>query len=102
MGINKNATQIMAEIVSNKKVGAYNHIVFAVGDIATHAKPGNFVAIAVGGPNSAMVLRRAFAIYRTFDKGSNGGLLEIVVAPHGAGSIWLTNQLPGFKVDLIA
>jgi dihydroorotate dehydrogenase electron transfer subunit len=102
MGINKNATQIMAEIVSNKKVGAYNHIVFAVGDIATHAKPGNFVAIAVGGANSAMVLRRAFAIYRTFDKGSNGGLLEIVVAPHGAGSIWLTNQLPGFKVDLIA
>jgi dihydroorotate dehydrogenase electron transfer subunit len=49
-----------------------------------------------------MVLRRAFAIYRTFDKGSNGGLLEIVVAPHGAGSTWLTNQLPGFKVDLIA
>jgi dihydroorotate dehydrogenase electron transfer subunit len=101
MGINKNATQMMAEIVSNKRVGAYNHIVFAVGDIASHAKPGNFVAIAVGGPNSAMVLRRAFAIYRTFDKGSNGGLLEIVVAPHGAGSTWLTNQLPGFKVDLI-
>lgn len=102
MGINKNATQMMAEIVSNKRVGAYNHMVFAVGDIASHAKPGNFVAIAVGGPNSAMVLRRAFAIYRTFDKGSNGGLLEIVVAPHGAGSTWLTNQLPGFKVDLIA
>ena len=102
MGINKNATQMMAEIVSNKRVGAYNHIVFAVGDIASHAKPGNFVAIAVGGPNSAMVLRRAFAIYRTFDKGSNGGLLEIVVAPHGAGSTWLTDQLPGFKVDLIA
>ena len=102
MGINKKATQMMAEIVSNKRVGAYNHIVFAVGDIASHAKPGNFVAIAVGGPNSAMVLRRAFAIYRTFDKGSNGGLLEIVVAPHGAGSTWLTHQLPGFKVDLIA
>ena len=102
MGINKNAVQVMAEIVSNKKVGAYNHIVFSVGDIANHAKPGNFVAIAVGGANSAMVLRRAFAIYRTFDKGNSGGLLEIVVAPHGAGSTWLTNQAPGFKVDLIA
>ncbi len=102
IGINKNATQIMAEIVSNKKVGAYNHIVFAVGDIASRSKPGNFVAIAVGGSNSAMVLRRAFAIYRTFDKGSSGGLLEIVVAPHGEGSTWLTNQLPGYKVDLIA
>ncbi len=100
--INKDARQLMAEIVSNKKVGAYHHIVFSVGDLANFARPGNFVAISVGGSNSAMVLRRAFAIYRTFDRGSSGGLLEIVVAPHGAGSVWLTNQLPGFKVDLIA
>ncbi len=101
-GINKSATQIWAEIVSNKKVGAYHHIVFSVGEIASSAKPGNFVAIAVGGESSSMVLRRAFAIYRTFDRGASGGLLEIVVAPHGAGSTWLTNQNAGFKVDLIA
>lgn len=101
-GINKNASQIIAEIVSNKKVGAYHHIVFAVGELAKFAKPGNFVAIAVGGESSSMVLRRAFAIYRSFDRGTNGGLLEIVVAPHGAGSTWLTNQSVGFKVDLIA
>ena len=100
--INKNATQVMAEIISNKKVGAYNHIVFSVGDIAGNSKPGNFVAIAVGGESSSMVLRRAFAIYRTIDRGNSGGLLEIVVAAHGAGSTWLTNQNPGFKVDLIA
>lgn len=102
MGMNKNASQVSAEIVSNKKVGAYHHIVFAVGELAKFAKPGNFVAIAVGGENSSMVLRRAFAIYRAFDRGANGGLLEIVVAPHGAGSTWLTNQSAGFKVDLIA
>lgn len=93
---------MMAEIVSNKKVGAYNHMGFSVGEIANSCKPGNFVAIAVGGENSQLVLRRAFAIYRTFDRGSSGGLLEIVVAPHGAGSIWLTNQVPGTKIDLIA
>ncbi len=101
-GINKSATQVWAEIISNKKVGAYHHIVFSVGEIASSAKPGNFVAIAVGGESSSMVLRRAFAIYRTFDRGASGGLLEIVVAPHGAGSTWLTNQNAGFKVDLIA
>ena len=84
--INKNAQQIAAEIISNKKVGAYHHIVFAVGDIASHVKPGNFVAISVGGENSSMVLRRAFAIYRTIDRGATGGALEIVVAPHGSGS----------------
>ena len=101
-GINKSATQVWAEIISNKKVGAYHHIVFSVGEIASSAKPGNFVAISVGGESSSMVLRRAFAIYRTFDRGASGGLLEIVVAPHGAGSTWLTNQNAGFKVDLIA
>jgi dihydroorotate dehydrogenase electron transfer subunit len=100
--INSNAKQMVAEIVSNKKVGAYNHMVFSVGEIANSCKPGNFVAIAVGGENSQLVLRRAFAIYRTFDRGPSGGLLEIVVAPHGAGSIWLTNQVPGTKIDLIA
>lgn len=102
MGINSNAKQVIAEIVSNKKVGAYHHIVFAVGDIANSAKPGNFVAISVGGDSSQLVLRRAFAIYRTIDRGGNGGLLEIVVAPHGAGSTWLANQQPGMKIDLIA
>ena len=102
MGINSNAKQVIAEIVSNKKVGAYHHMVFAVGDIANAAKPGNFVAISVGGDSSQLVLRRAFAIYRTFDRGASGGLLEIVVAPHGAGSTWLANQQPGMKIDLIA
>ena len=102
MGINSNAKQVIAEIVSNKKVGAYHHMVFAVGEIATAAKPGNFVAISVGGESSQLVLRRAFAIYRTFDRGASGGLLEIVVAPHGAGSTWLANQQPGVKIDLIA
>jgi len=102
MGINSNAKQVFAEVVSNKKVGAYHHMVFAVGELANSAKPGNFVAISVGGENSQLVLRRAFAIYRTFDRGSSGGLLEIVVAPHGAGSTWLVNQQAGAKVDLIA
>jgi dihydroorotate dehydrogenase electron transfer subunit len=102
MGINSNAKQVLGEVVSNKKVGAYHHMVLAVGELANSAKPGNFVAISVGGENSQLVLRRAFAIYRTFDRGSSGGLLEIVVAPHGAGSTWLANQQAGAKVDLIA
>lgn len=61
-GINKRAQQQDVEIISNKKVGAYHHIVFAVGDMASYAKPGNFVAISVGGSGSSMILRRAFAI----------------------------------------
>jgi dihydroorotate dehydrogenase electron transfer subunit len=90
-GINKRAQQQDVEIISNKKVGAYHHIVFAVGDMASYAKPGNFVAVSVGGSGSSMILRRAFAIYRASDRGQYGGTIELVVAPHGQGSRWLTS-----------
>jgi len=100
--INAKAQQISAELVSNKKVGSYHHMVFSVGDLAFQAKPGNFVAIAVGGPSSSMVLRRAFAIYRATESGPHGGLLELVVAPHGQGSKWLTGLAPHTSVDMVA
>jgi len=99
--INKNAAQIKSEVLSNKKVGPYHHMVFAVGEMAAHSKPGNFVAISVGGEQSALILRRAFAVYRAIDKGPMGGTIELVVAPHGQGSKWLCAQNVGEYVDLI-
>jgi len=46
--INKSAAQLLAPIVSNKKVGQYHQIIINVGDLANLCKPGNFVAINVG------------------------------------------------------
>lgn len=99
--INRNAIQMQAEVLSNKKVGPYHHMIFAVGDMAAHSKPGNFVAISVGGEQSSLILRRAFAIYRASDKGPMGGSIELVVAPHGQGSKWLCNQNVGAFVDMV-
>jgi len=99
--INQFATQMLAEVISNKTVGPYHHMVFAVGDMASHVKPGNFVAISVGGEQSSLVLRRAFAIYRALDKGPMGGSIELVVAPHGQGSRWLCQRAVGDLVDFI-
>jgi dihydroorotate dehydrogenase electron transfer subunit len=99
--INTRAAQINAELISNKRVGSYHHMVFSVGDIASQAKPGNFVAISVGGESSSMVLRRAFAIYRSTERGVNGGLVELVVAPHGQGSRWLTSLEAHDVVDMV-
>ena len=99
--MNARAAQINAELISNKRVGSYHHMVFSVGDIAAQAKPGNFVAIAVGGESSSMVLRRAFAIYRSTERGVNGGLVELVVAPHGQGSRWLTSLQAHDLVDMV-
>jgi dihydroorotate dehydrogenase electron transfer subunit len=102
MQINKSAKQLLAPIVSNKKVGQYHQIIINIGDTAAACKPGNFVAISVGGDSSRMVLRRAFAISRVSTSTTVGGTMELIVAPHGQGSKWLCAQGEGVVLDLIA
>lgn len=99
--INKSATQFIATIVSNKRVGQYHQIILQVGDIVSACKPGNFIAIRVGGDNSRMILRRAFAISRTAHTASFGGTIELIVAPHGSGSKWLCMQEEGAELDVV-
>ena len=99
--VHPRAVQAQAEVISNKKVGAYHHMIFAVDAMAANARPGNFVAISVGGESSSLVLRRAFAIYRSSDKGSAGGVIELVIAPHGQGSKWLASRTVHDTVDIV-
>jgi dihydroorotate dehydrogenase electron transfer subunit len=100
--INKNAQQILAPVVSNKRVGQYHQIILNIGDLASSCKPGNFVAINVGGDTSRMVLRRAFAISRVSTSSTFGGTMELIVAPHGQGSKWLCAQKEGDLIDIVA
>lgn len=100
--INKSATQITSTILSNKRVGAYHQILLAIGDLAALCRPGNFVAIAVGGDSSKMILRRAFAISRITHGNASGGAMELIVAPHGSGSRWLCAQPEGSEIDIVA
>jgi dihydroorotate dehydrogenase electron transfer subunit len=99
-GINRSAAQLLATIVGNKKVGQYHQILISVGELVSHCKPGNFVAISVGGPNSRMVLRRAFAISRTTTSPQYGGAIELIVAPFGSGSSWLCGLAEGEQIDI--
>ena len=100
--INKHAIQQVVTIVSNKRVGAYHQILLNVGDIVKNCRPGNFVAISVGGENSRMILRRAFAISRVSENSQYGGTMELIVAPHGSGSKWLCAQAEGTEIDIVA
>jgi dihydroorotate dehydrogenase electron transfer subunit len=95
--INKSATQLRATILSNRRVGVYHQIVLEVGELVKNIKPGNFIAISVGGETSKMVLRRAFAISRVNDRGT----IELIISPQGSGSKWLCSQLEGATVDVI-
>lgn len=99
--INKAAAQVTATVISNKRVGAYHQIILSVGEVVRHCRPGNFIAIQVGGDTSRMVLRRAFAISRTSESAQFGGTVELIVAPHGTGSKWLCAQGEGAEVDVV-
>jgi len=100
--VNKSSERLIATVVSNKRVGQYHQILLSVGQIVSNCKPGNFIAIKVGGENSKMILRRAFAISRVSTAGPYSGSMELIVAPFGQGSKWLCSQNEGADIDVIA
>ena len=100
--INRHSKHFEAELLSNKRVGQYHQLLINIHDLAQHARPGNFVAVAVGGDNSSLILRRAFAISRVSHRADYGGTMELIVAPLGAGSRWLCSQEEGAKLDIVA
>ena len=85
-----------ARVVARRPVGAYVELALDAPEIAGRAEPGQFVAFAVGGPTSGMLLRRSIALSGTPD-----GVLTVVVAAHGPGSTWLTERQPGDVVDVV-
>lgn len=87
-----------AEVVGAEPVGAYVRLVLAAPAVAAGARPGQFVALAVGGAGSAMLLRRSFSIA---DADSVAGTVEVVVAAAGPGSRWLTERRRGDRLDVV-
>jgi dihydroorotate dehydrogenase electron transfer subunit len=93
--------QIQAEVLSIRKVGAYNAMTVVAPGMAELTKPGHFLAVQVGGPESSMLLRRAFAIYDVKARGVYGGTVEFVFAVHGKGTAWLAGRRPQDKIDVV-
>lgn len=93
--------QEVGEIFRVQRVGDYLQYTVVAPGVAAGFKPGHFVAVAVGGENSAMVLRRAFALYGATPGGDFAGTVQFVVAEHGAGTRWLSRQRVGDRLDLV-
>ncbi|MGL5817113.1 MAG: dihydroorotate dehydrogenase electron transfer subunit [Phycicoccus sp.] len=93
--------QVTGELVATRRVGAYHHLSIAAPGVAELAVPGQFVALAVGGPTSATLLRRCFSIHRVDPFRTSGGTVEVVVAAHGPGTRWLVAQGPRDPVDVV-
>jgi len=88
--------QRVVEVLARRPVNAYMELSFAAPEIADRAEPGQFVAFAIGGDTSALLLRRSIAI-----AGADDGVVTVVVAPHGPGSTWLAGRQVGDPVDIV-
>ena len=93
--------QVAGELIATRRAGAYHHLTIVSPGVAELARPGQFVALAVGGATSANLLRRCFSIHRAKPSGTYGGTVDVVVAAHGAGTTWLTGLRPHDPVDVV-
>lgn len=93
--------QVKGEVLALKRVGAYHHLTLVAPGIAERTRPGHFVALAVGGPATGLILRRAFSVYQSRPTGVYGGTVDIVFAVHGAGTAWLAAQHPHTPIDVV-
>jgi dihydroorotate dehydrogenase electron transfer subunit len=89
------------EIFAVRRVGEYVEFTVVAPGVAAGFRPGHFVAVAVGGENSSMLLRRAFALYGATPSGTFAGTVQFVVAEHGAGTKWLVQRQTGESLDLV-
>lgn len=93
--------QEIGEIFAVQKVGEYYQFTVVAPQVATSFAPGQFVAIAVGGEQSSMLLRRAFALYGATPSGDFAGTIQFVVAEHGPGTRWLVRRRVGEHLDVV-
>ena len=95
------AIQVTGEVLGLRRSGEYHVLTLTAPGIAELTRPGHFVALAVGGAESSMLLRRAFSIYSVQSRGVYGGMLEIVFATHGKGTEWLAKLHRHDQVDIV-
>lgn len=93
--------QIVSEVLDNRRVGEYHVLSLTAPGIADTARPGHFVTLAMGGEESSMVLRRAFAIHQVTSRGVYGGTLDIAVSVQGRGTKWLADRRRHDTVNLV-
>src|ERR1700748_3928017 len=81
--------QVRGTVLTVRRVDAYVAMTVVAPAIATRFKPGQFIAIAVGGPESGMLARRTFSVHDV--RPDHGGTVEFVFSPGAPGSGWLAD-----------
>ena len=90
--------QVRGTVLTVRQVDAYHAITIVAPGIAARFKPGQFVAVAVGGQDTSLLLRRAFSIHDV--RPDHGGTVEFVFAVSGLGTRWLAERRARDVLDL--
>jgi dihydroorotate dehydrogenase electron transfer subunit len=93
--------QVRGRVVAIRRAGDYHVLTLLAPGVPEETRPGHFVALAVGGPDTSMLLRRAFSIYHVQESGAFGGTVEIVFAVRGRGTAWLAGLRRDDSVDVV-
>jgi dihydroorotate dehydrogenase electron transfer subunit len=91
--------QVNGTVLTVRRVDAYYAMTVIAPEIAASFRPGQFVAVAVGGPQTSMLLRRAFSICEA--RPDHGGTVEFVLAVVGPGTQWLSERRTRDALDLV-
>jgi len=82
--------QVCGTVLTVRRVDAYYAMTLVAPAVAARFKPGQFITLAVGGPDTSMLLSRAFSIHDV--RPDHGGTVEFVFAVHGRGTHWLAER----------
>ena len=93
-------TRVRAEILSTRRLGAYQTVTLVAPEIAEQARPGQFLAIGMP-QGREFLLRRHFSIHQASRRGGWAGTLEFAVGAGGPGAGWLARARPHEFLDVI-
>jgi dihydroorotate dehydrogenase electron transfer subunit len=91
--------QVTGTVLTTRRVDAYHALTVVAPGIAERYRPGHFVSVAVGGPHTSMVTRRALTIHDV--KSDYGGTVELVFTTRGPGTAWLAERRARDTLDLV-
>lgn len=99
--VTRGPVQVEAEVLSNKRAGAYHHLTLVAPGVAERFRPGNLLALAVGGPLTDRLMRRSLPVFRARATGTYRSTVEAVLSVGEPGQAWLAEMAPGARVGVV-
>ena len=91
--------QVRGTVLTVRRVDAYVAMTVVAPAIATRFRPGQFIAVAVGGPSSSMLARRTFSVHDV--RPDHGGTVEFIFLPRDPGAQWLADCRARDVLDVV-